>query len=67
MNADPTAFETAPRANPVHATPPRAHDTWPFGPVGIRQERRKPYRSNEMSMGQTPRRRWSDVMLEDQR
>lgn len=40
--------------------PNRGQSNWPFGPVGIRQERRNPFRSNEMDMTNTPRRRWND-------
>jgi hypothetical protein len=45
------------RANPGIA---RARCAWPFGPIGIRQERRKPYRVNDIAMGQTSLRRWND-------
>lgn len=38
----------------------RGHSNWPFGPVGIRQERRSPFRANELDMTNTPRRRWND-------
>ena len=39
----------------------RGLSSWPFGPVGVREERRKPFRANEMSLANTPRRRSTDL------
>lgn len=38
----------------------RGQSTWPFGPVGVRQERRRPFRANDLEMSNTPRRRATD-------
>jgi hypothetical protein len=64
MNADPTPSDHAAPALWAHApTAPargRGVSSWPFGPVGVREERRQPYRANDVSMSAAPRRRWSD-------
>lgn len=42
------------KASVVHSMSPlkrvRGKSSWPFGPVGIRGERRKPFRANEFSL-----------------
>ncbi len=42
----------------------RGQSSWPFGPVGIRERRRDPFRANELGLTNSPRRRWTDRKAE---
>lgn len=56
IDAPPKERESA----PAQVRRQRGQSNFPFGPVGVREQRRQPFRANELEMSNTPRRREND-------